>query len=200
MAVSTSRDTILIERRYAAVLDTLSDQSLATLTMAVGEKLRDPLAKVLGLPAGSFDDASTIAGKVRAGLTARKAYLDVGILLAEGATEKAIEMLGDRSDDPSLEDLQMIITPLSEEFTLDAVRLMAVQYSVSLGGFRKLVASDERFAIPTSGAKAAITSAAVAKDEAAQAEKRRLRAERKEKDRQARQTAEAQRRAARGRQ
>ncbi|MFZ9984971.1 MAG: hypothetical protein ACO321_05480 [Ilumatobacteraceae bacterium] len=200
MAVSTSRDTILIERRYAAVLDTLSDQSLATLTMAVGEKLRDPLAKVLGLPAGSFDDASTIAGKVRAGLAARKAYLDVGILLAEGATEKAIEMLGDRSDDPSLEDLQMIITPLSEEFTLDAVRLMAVQYSVSLGGFRKLVASDERFAIPTSGAKAAVASAAAAKDEAAQAEKRRLRAERKEKDRQARQTAEAQRRAARGRQ
>ena len=74
MAVSTSRDTILIERRYAAVLDSLSDQSLATLTMAVGEKLRDPLAKVLGLPAGSFDDVTTIAGKVRAGLAARKAY------------------------------------------------------------------------------------------------------------------------------
>ena len=49
MAVSTSRDTILIERRYAAVLDSLSDQSLATLTMAVSEKLRDPLAKVLAL-------------------------------------------------------------------------------------------------------------------------------------------------------
>ena len=47
MAVSTSRDTILIERRYSAVLDSLSDQSLSTLTMAVGEKLRDPLAKVL---------------------------------------------------------------------------------------------------------------------------------------------------------
>lgn len=199
MAVSTSRDTILIERRYAAVLDSLSDASLATLTMAVGEKLRDPLAKVLALPAGSFDDAATIAGKVRAGLASRKAYLDVGILLAEAATEKAIEMLGDRSDDPSLEDLQMIITPLAEEFTLDAVRLMAVQYSVSLGGFRKLVASDERFAIPSSGSKTATATAAATKDEAAQAEKRRLRAERKEKDRAARQAAEAQRRAARGR-
>lgn len=199
MAVSTSRDTILIERRYAAVLDSLSDASLATLTMAVSDKLRDPLAKVLALPAGSFDDAATIAGKVRAGLASRKAYLDVGILLAEAATEKAIEMLGDRSDDPSLEDLQMIITPLSEEFTLDAVRLMAVQYSVSLGGFRKLVASDERFAIPSSGAKTATPSTSASKDEAAQAEKRRLRAERKEKDRAARQAAEAQRRAARGR-
>ena len=199
MAVSTSRDTILIERRYAAVLDSLSDASLGALTMAVGEKLRDPLAKVLGLPAGSFDDASTIAGKVRAGLVARKAYLDVGILLAEGATEKAIEMLGDRSDDPSLEDLQMIITPLAEEFTLDAVRLMAVQYSVSLGGFRKLVASDERFAIPTSGAQTAVAQSAATKDEATQAEKRRQRAERKEKDRLARQASEAQRRAARGR-
>ena len=200
MAVSTSRDTILIERRYAAVLDSLSDQSLATLTMAVSEKLRDPLAKVLALPAGSFDDAATIASKVRTGLASRKAHLDVGILLAEGATEKAIEMLGDRSDDPSLEDLQMIITPLAEEFTLDAVRLMAVQYSVSLGGFRKLVASDERFAIPASIAKATVAATAATKDEAAQAEKRRLRAERKEKDRLARQAAEAQRRAARGRQ
>jgi hypothetical protein len=199
MAVSTSRDTILIERRYAAVLDSLSDASLGALTMAVGEKLRDPLAKVLGLPAGSFDDQATIAAKVRAGLAARKGHLDVGILLAEGATEKAIEMLGDRSDDPSLEDLQMIIAPLAEEFTLDAVRLMAVQYSVSLGGFRKLVASDERFAIPSSGAKAATASAAAEKDSAAQAEKRRVRAERKEKDRLARQAAEAQRRAARGR-
>ena len=199
MAVSTSRDTILIERRYAAVLDSLSDQSLATLTMAVSEKLRHPLAKVLALPAGSFDDAATLASKVRAGLASRKAHLDVGILLAEGATEKAIEMLGDRSDDPSLEDLQMIITPLAEEFTLDAVRLMAVQYSVSLGGFRKLVASDERFAIPASTAKAAVAATAATKDEAAQAEKRRLRAERKEKDRLARQAAEAQRRAARGR-
>ena len=199
MAVSTSRDTILIERRYAAVLDSLSDASLGALTMAVGEKLRDPLAKVLGLPAGSFDDASTIADKVRVGLVARKAYLDVGILLAEGATEKAIEMLGDRSDDPSLEDLQMIITPLAEEFTLDAVRLMAVQYSVSLGGFRKLVASDERFAIPAAGAKAAVAQSTATKDEAAQAEKRRQRAERKEKDRLARQASEAQRRAARGR-
>ena len=200
MAVSTSRDTILIERRYAAVLDSLSDESLATLTMAVSEKLRDPLAKVLALPAGSFDDAATIASKVRTGLASRKAHLDVGILLAEGATEKAIEMLGDRSDDPSLEDLQMIITPLAEEFTLDAVRLMAVQYSVSLGGFRKLVASDERFAIPASIAKATVAATAATKDEAAQAEKRRLRAERKEKDRLARQAAEAQRRAARGRQ
>ena len=199
MAVSTSRDTILIERRYAAVLDSLSDESLATLTMAVSEKLRDPLAKVLALPAGSFDDAATIASKVRTGLASRKAHLDVGILLAEGATEKAIEMLGDRSDDPSLEDLQMIITPLAEEFTLDAVRLMAVQYSVSLGGFRKLVASDERFAIPASIAKAAVAATAATKNEAAQAEKRRLRAERKEKDRLARQAAEAQRRAARGR-
>jgi len=199
MAVSTSRDTILIERRYAAVLDSLSDASLATLTMAVGEKLRDPLAKVLALPAGSFDDATTIAAKVRAGLASRKAHLDVGILLAEAATEKAIEMLGDRSDDPSLEDLQMIITPLSEEFTLDAVRLMAVQYSVSLGGFRKLVASDERFAIPSSTSKSTAATPGATKDEAAQAEKRRLRAERKEKDRAARQAAEAQRRAARGR-
>jgi hypothetical protein len=130
----------------------------------------------------------------------RRSYLDTGVLFGEGATERAIELLGDQSDDPSLEDLQLVIPALVETFGLDAVRLMAVQYSVSLGGFRKLVNTDERFKIPS----APVTTASGATggssvDAAAQDEKRRARAERKEKDRLDRAKAEAQRRAAYGR-
>ena len=69
----------------------------------------------------------------------------------------------------------------------------------SLGGFRKLVNTDNRFAIPSTGVTTTTPSDAPAKDAAAQEEKKRMRAERKEKDKAARAQAEAQRRAARGR-
>jgi len=141
-----------------------------------------------------------LAPKIREAMKERRSYLDTGVLFGEGATERAIELLGDQSDDPSLEDLQLVIPALVETFGLDAVRLMAVQYSVSLGGFRKLVNTDERFKIPsapvttTRGASGGTTV-----DAAAQDEKRRARAERKEKDRLDRAKAEAQRRSAYGR-
>jgi hypothetical protein len=51
--------------------------------------------------------------------------------------------------------LQALIPAAIEKFGLDAVRLMAVQYSVALGGFRRLVSEDERFAIPTVAATTA---------------------------------------------
>jgi hypothetical protein len=198
MPVSNSRDTILLERRYAAVFTTISDESIAKLAAAVDEKLRDALAKVLALPAGTFDDAATVAPKVREAMKARKAYLDTGVLFGEAATEKAIEVLGDKSEDPSLEDLNNVLPSLIEEFSLDACRLMAIQFSVSLGGFRKLVNTDPRFAIPSVG-NAPVVAAAPTKDAAAQEEKKRARAERKEKEKAARAHAEAQRRIARGR-
>jgi hypothetical protein len=169
------------------------------LAAAVDEKLRDALAKVLALPAGTFDDAATVAPKVREAMKARKSYLDTGVLFGEAATEKAIEVLGDKSEDPSLEDLNNVLPSLIEEFGLDACRLMAVQFSVSLGGFRKLVNTDTRFAIPSAGNAPVAAAAAPTKDSAAQEEKKRARAERKEKDKVARAQAEVQRRIARGR-
>jgi hypothetical protein len=132
-------------------------------------------------------------------MKARKAYHDTGVLFGEAATEKAIEVLGDKSEDPSLEDLNNVLPSLIEEFSLDACRLMAVQFSVSLGGFRKLVNTDTRFAIPSTGNAPVAATAAPAKDAAAQEEKKRARAERKEKDKVARAQAEVQRRIARGR-
>ena len=200
MPVSNSRDTILIERRYAAVFSTLSDDSIVKLAGAVEEKLRDALAKVLALPAGAFTEPATLAPKIREAMKERRSYLDTGVLFGEVATDRAIELLGDQSEDPSLEDLQLVIPALVETFGLDAVRLMAVQYSVSLGGFRKLINTDERFKIPSapvSTSSGATGSSTV--DAAAQDEKRRARAERKDKDRLDRAKSEAQRRSAYGR-
>ena len=201
MPVSNSRDTILIERRYAAVFGTITDESIVALAGGVEEKLRDALAKVLALPAGAFAESATLAQKVRESMKSRKAYLDTGVLFGEAATDKAIDLLGDKSDDPSLEDLQTVIPSLIEPYGLDAVRLMAVQYSTSLGGFRKLVSTDSRFAIPATQATTSATSSSQTSsvDAAAQEAKRKQRAERKQKDKEARSKADLQRRAARGR-
>lgn len=198
MAVSSSREHILIERRYASVFVTISDESITALATALPEKLRDPLAKVLALPAGTFSDLANVATIMRQAMTTRKAHLDTGVLLSEPCTERCIEILGSTSDDPNLADLQANVGELIETFGLDAVRLMSVQYSLTLAGFKKLIATDKRFALPTT-----TTSISPLRpnetDNAAQEEKRRQRAVRKEKERAARAQAQVQRRAARNR-
>lgn len=198
MTVSSSREHILMERRYASVFATISDESLASLATALPEKLRDPLAKVLALPAGSFGEPTAIAATFRQAMVFRSAHLDTGILLSEPCTERCIEILGSTSDDPNLADLQSSVDELIESFGLDAVRLMSVQYSLTLAGFKKLIATDERFALPT----IATTNSPllpIETDVVAQEAKRRQRAVRNEKDRQSRAQSQAQRRAARNR-
>jgi hypothetical protein len=188
-----SKDTILLERRYAAVFDAVSDGSIEAMARALGDDLRDALARTLALPAG-FLDGDGLADRLRASMRSRRAHLGAGSIMSDPVTSKTIEILGDRSDDPSLEDLLEVLPAMVEEFGIEAARLMAVQYSVSLGGFRKLIATDPRFAIPvrTAAAPAPVATA----DSAAQDEKRRMRAERKQRDREQRARSEAQRRAA----
>ena len=198
MAVSSSREHILIERRYASVFATISDESLTALATALPEKLRDPLAKVLALPAGTFSEPTAIAATIRQAMSARNAHLDTGVLLSEPCTERCIEILGSTSDDPNLADLQANVDELIESFGLDAVRLMSVQYSLTLAGFKKLIATDERFALPTIATPDSPLRP-IETDTAAQEEKRRQRTVRKEKERLSRAQAQAQRRAARNR-
>ncbi|MHB1129557.1 MAG: hypothetical protein ACYC06_05880 [Ilumatobacteraceae bacterium] len=198
MAVSSSREHILIERRYASVFATISDESITALATALPEKLRDPLAKVLALPAGTFSESATVATIMRQAMTTRNAHLDTGVLLSEPCTERCIEILGSTSDDPNLADLQANVGELIETFGLDAVRLMSVQYSLALAGFKKLIATDERFALPVT-TSSTFRLRPTETDTTAQDEKRRQRAIRKEKERLARAQAQAQRRAARNR-
>ena len=96
--MSTSKEQILIDRRYAAVLSTISDDSLAELAGNLPEKLRDPFAKVAGLPAGALSTKDGLGAKIRAGFVSRKSFIDVGILLSEPCTEHCIEALGSAAD------------------------------------------------------------------------------------------------------
>ncbi len=176
--MNLARDQIIVERRYIAVFATVSDQSLGALAQALPEALRDPFARAVGLRRGAFDEADTLATNVRTGMVARKAIIDAGVLLSEPCTEYFVDTLGDASDDPSFEDLQAVIPAAIDKFTLDAVRLMAVQYSAALGGFRRLVTEDDRFKIP-----AGEVATPVQANAAEQAAKRAARRERRQQKR-----------------
>jgi len=175
--MNLARDQIIVERRYVAVFGTVSDESLNRLATALPENLRDTFARAVGLRRGSFDDLATLAANIRAGMVARKSIIDAGVLLSEPCTEFFVDTLGEASDDPSFDDLQSLIPTAIEKFGLDAVRLMAVQYSVALGGFRRLVNEDERFKIPS----AAAVPAAPVRDDAAQEAKRAARKARRKR-------------------
>ena len=198
--VSTSKEQILIDRRYAAVLATISDDSLAAMASALPEKLRDPFAKVAGLPAGALSTKEGLGAKIRAGFNSRKSFINVGVLLSEPCTEHCIEELGSAADDPNVEHLKTTLPGAIEKFGLDATRLMAIQYSASLNGFKQLVATDERFMIPKTGTtQIAPTLSPAKKDSREDLEKRRLRRERQEKERETKRQADLQRRIARNR-
>lgn len=178
MPMNLARDQIIVERRYVAVFATINDQSLGVLAQALPEALRDPFARAVGLRRGAFDEPDTLAANVRTGMVARKAIIDAGVLLSEPCTEYFVDTLGDASDDPSFEDLQAVIPTAIDKFTLDAVRLMAVQYSAALGGFRRLVTEDDRFKIPTGEVALPVQANA-----AEQAAKRAARRERRQQKR-----------------
>jgi hypothetical protein len=165
--MNLARDQIIVERRYLAVFATVSDESLSALATALPEALRDPFARAVGLRRGAYEDADALGPLIRTGMVARKSVIDAGVLLSEPCTGYFVDTLGEASDDPSYDDLQAVIPAAIEKFGLDAVRLMAVQYSVALGGFRRLASEDERFAIPT------VAATTVARPSAADQEAKR---------------------------
>ena len=174
-----TNDRFVLDRRYTSAFDSMDDAALAALATALEGDLRDGFARLVGLPASAFDDPATLGALVRAGIAARRAAHDAGIVLAEPCTEWAIEVLGDASENPTLEEIEAILPEALDKFGLDAVHLMVIQYSRSLKGFRQLVAKDERFAAPVAQASAA----PIAKDEAEQAAKREARKARKAAER-----------------
>lgn len=173
--MTDEKDRFLLDRRYSAAFENLEDSVLADLASALEGELRDGFARIIGLADGAYDDKATLGAAVRDGITKRRIAHDAGIILAEPCTQWAIEELGEASEDPTLEQLNDLLPRAIEKFGLEAVRLMVIQYSRSLKGFRDLVASDERFAMGGTAAPVVVLE----KDEAEQAAKREARKARK---------------------
>ncbi len=173
--MNDDKDRFLLDRRYTAAFENLEDATIATFASALEGDLRDGFARLIGLPEGAFDDQAHLGALIRDGIQKRRAAHGAGVILAEPCTQWCIEKLGDASENPTLEQLQEVLPEAIEKFGLDCTRLMAIQYSRSLKGFRQLVATDERFAV--GGSAPVIT--VLEKDEAEQAAKREARKARK---------------------
>jgi hypothetical protein len=173
--MTDEKDRFLLDRRYSATFENLEDSVLADLASALEGELRDGFARIIGLAEGAYDDKATLGAAVRDGIAKRRIAHDAGIILAEPCTQWAIEELGEASEDPTLEQLNDLLPRAIEKFGIEAVRLMVIQYSRSLKGFRELVATDERFAMGGAAAPVVVLE----KDEAEQAAKRDARKARK---------------------
>lgn len=173
--MNDDRDRFLLDRRYMSMIDSLDDDVLASLARALDGDLRDGFSRIVGLPASAFDEGEPLGALIRDGVARRRVAHDVGVLLAEPCTQYSIEKLGDSSEDPTLDEIQELLPEVIEKFGIEAVKMMVIQYSRSLKGFRQLVATDDRFA-PTGSAPSIVV---LEKDEAAQAAKRAARKERK---------------------
>lgn len=178
IAVNEETERILLGQRYAAALAEIDDESLAALAGALEGDLRDAFARTVGLAADAFDDATTLPGRIRDGIARRRVHHDAGVILAEPCTTHCIDALGDASEDPTLEELRAVLPAAEETFGFAATKLMVVQYSRSLKGFRDLIASDERFSVPPPPAGPGLREV----DEEAQAAKRAARKERRARE------------------
>jgi hypothetical protein len=173
--MNDDKDRFLLDRRYAAAFENLDDAQIAALALALEGELKDAFARVIGLPDGAFEDGATLGAQVRDGIVKRRIAHDAGVVLAEPCTQWCIDELGASSENPTLEELNDLLPRAIEKFGLEAVRLMVIQYSRSLKGFRQLVATDERFAPLTTAPQMHLLE----KDEAEQAAKREARKARK---------------------
>jgi hypothetical protein len=141
-------------KRLDAALATLDDDSLRRGLSGITEKQRQELAVQLNLPRASMHlgDPLTplVLGKLR-GLAPDR-QLMVATAITNRVNDETVRALGDRSDDPSREDLQEVLPEVIEEHGIELTRLMVAGYAVSdaqcRDAMREILDSDERFALP----------------------------------------------------
>ena len=99
--MNTSREQILLDQRFGAVIDALEDSELLGLARALDEEMREGLASLLGFPIAQFDDDEKLTANLRTRSNRRMSSYNVGIVLGDACIQKCIEVLGDSSEDPS---------------------------------------------------------------------------------------------------
>lgn len=196
MASGAQRD------RLARALAQLSDEDLngAIEALGDGEHLTN-LAQVLNLKKPALrahpDPAALLRTRVRSGGPARATM--AALEVAGPCADACIDDLGDRSDDPSQDDMVEVLPALVEEFGTKIVTLMLAAYvamdAPCAAVFDMMLDHDERFAIDRTPLEPghAPTREAVESAPAADADIQAKRARRKEADARKKEAARRQR-------
>jgi hypothetical protein len=145
--------------RLDVALSTLDDESLRRGLAGLTEKHRQDLATSLNLPRATMHLGDGLAPLVRRklhGLSVDRQHT-VATALTQRANDSTVDLLGDRSEDPSRADLEEVLPAVIEEHGVEIVRLMLASYGVSdapvRGVMRDLLDTDERFALPDAPAE-----------------------------------------------
>ena len=143
-------------KRLDIALVMLDDESLRRGLVGLNEKQRQELATHLNLPRATVHLGDGLAPLVRRklrGLSVDRQHA-ISSALTQRANDATVELLGDRSDDPSRADLDEVLPAVIDDYGLELVRLMIASYAISdapvRAVIRELLDSDERFALPDS--------------------------------------------------
>jgi hypothetical protein len=141
-------------KRLDIALVTLDDESLRRGLAGINEKQRQELATHLNLPRATVHLGDGLAPLVRRklrGLSIDRQHA-IATALTQRANDTTVELLGDRSEDPSRADLDEVLPAVLDEYGTELVRLMIASYAISDAPvrevMRELLDSDERFALP----------------------------------------------------
>lgn len=189
--------------RLADALAAMDDESTRRALATMSETNRLEVAVDLQLPKAAMRLGDALVGlvrrKVRSVPPARQ--LTVAFALCEAVNDETIAALGDRSENPSREDMLDVLPGVIEHHGLPTARLMLASYGASdarcQAVFSEILETDERFAgaveptpLDDEPSAFAATGAAPVRDDEAQAEKRAQRKATKD----ARRAAEAKKR------
>jgi hypothetical protein len=202
------QDRIDVERMGAALM-ALDDDALRHGLEHMTEKTRSELAGQLQLPRATMHLGDALIPLVRRKLStvSPDRQLQAAFGLSECANDDTVESLGERAEDPSLDDLREVLPPVLEEHGAPLVTAMLAAYSASNAPcrpvMRELLETDDRFVIgPAVAVEAPAPAIAVFKpvvDEAKREQRREAKAAKRAADakaREARAAGEASRRAA----
>jgi hypothetical protein len=202
------QDRLDIERMAAALM-ALDDDALRHGLEHMTEKTRSELAGQLQLPRATMHLGDALIPLVRRKLhtVSPDRQLQAAFGLSECANDDTVESLGERAEDPSLDDLREVLPPVVEAHGAPLVTAMLAAYSASNAPcrpvMRELLETDDRFVIGSAVAvEAPAAEIAVFKpviDEAKREQRREAKAAKKAaeaKAREARAAGEASRRAA----
>ncbi len=169
--------------RLAKALAAMDDVSTRRALATMSETNRLEVAVDLQLPKAAIHLGDALVGlvrrKVRSVPPARQ--LTVAFALCEAVNDETIAALGDRSENPSREDMLAVLPGVIEHHGLPTARLMLASYGASdapcQAVFSEILETDERFAgavepTPLEDEPAGLAPAPAGRDDEAQAEKR----------------------------
>jgi hypothetical protein len=190
-----------LERLLGSLL-ALDDETLRLALATMSETNRAEVGTALQLPKAAMHLGDALVPLVRrkARASSPQRQLSVAFAVSDLVNDTTIAALGDRSDDPSRDDMLEVLPGVIERHGVPLVNVMLAAYAASeapcAAVFAELLDTDERFVIapppPADDEAAGPVTAAPVRDDAAHAEKRAQRKAGKA----ARREAEARKRAA----